>query len=897
MANALTYYGMDKPILPYKSFTSPVDESPHFVYGSQNVLALASGYLTKRNGFSDALETALSAVPGVIKRIFGWKRWAGSATNPGAFIVMLGTVESGRAMVWKYQIGTDASFSLLWTETGATAIPFDFIDSNNFVFFGNASTRVDMRKFDSVDCTLWGLDPPPSAPTFSIVSGVLPDGLEFDELTGTLSGTPTTAGSSTVTVTATDSAAGTATQTFNLNIDTASLSWGTRAGALPPAVQGAAYSSPVAVQGGTGPYTYTLYSGALPAGLTLSASGVVSGIPTAAGNTPFAVKATDSASTPAVLIRSFSLFVGSSAITLMPTTLPDAAIGNAYSTQLTPAGGTAPYTLGFAGGNVPAGIMFTASAGLYYISGTPTTAGVYPLTIRVTDSTGPTANVTEFVYSLTVDASALTITTAALPDPQVGVAYSQIVAISGGTGPYAFAYTAGSLTAQTGYVGGYTYTSKYGHESAMSALSDNTGLFTDQDLGWDFIASSDPQVTGINYYRSTDGGAQDPAIMRLVVSLSNATESYEDSTQDIFLGNQTGPALFVNAPPQPLRGFQWSNGRIWGFNSSAEWFTGDEEITNGTPAECMSNAQNGNFYQWPSETQGIAVTDNGVDALLSEEVWQVTGDTLDTFRKSRILRGGGTLSPTCVCVVGNTVYWVDTSKQLWSSDKGEIGLTIRTDLADIDHEQTYICYHKAGRRNWLVILDGVGGKLLLYDMDLEQWQTPWTVAATALASVQTAKGTIDLLASFATGHVRKLSLTAYDDDGTTYADQMRSNLFPLVTGARTTARNTEAIRQVEQWEMETDVSGLTDAGLPNANHPDEFYMLVDDDPNQDLSFWIQLLGPQPLQFGRDDATGMAGTRWNPDVQAARRAAFCATWDAAATGWKVYSFDLAIKPSY
>ena len=55
------------------------------------------------------------------------------------------------------------------------------------------------------------------------------------------------------------------------------------------------YTSTLAVTGGTAPFTWTLFGGVLPTGLFLNAgTGVVSGIPTAAGNSTAVITVTDS---------------------------------------------------------------------------------------------------------------------------------------------------------------------------------------------------------------------------------------------------------------------------------------------------------------------------------------------------------------------------------------------------------------------------------------------------------------------------------------------------------------------------------------------------------------------------------------------------------------------------
>lgn len=904
----LEYLGLDSPAIPYRSIASPTDEKPHFISGSVNALPTISNWIEKRPGFSTALESALSAVPGTIKRIFFWKRWAGSLTNDDCFFCMISTVEGSQSKVWKLNLGNqssiatvapDASLSLIFTDATSTT-PFDYQDSNNFVFFGNANTRQQMLKYDGTDVSLWGVDAPISAPTFEFVTGELPAGMSFDIVTGVLSGTPTTAEDSSITFTVNDAAGATAMQTLTLDIDPVGLEWTTPAGMLPPATVGVPYSYVLAVQSGTTPYAFHILSGTLPAGLTLSSTGNIFGTPSAATSAPapIAVRASDN-TLPVTqdITRSFSVFVSSAAITISPGGFPNATVGTPYTQAIVASGGTSPYVYGVVGGMIPAGLTFTPSTGT--LAGTPTAAGSFPITLRVTDAAGLKA---EFVLPFSIAAVNLTITTASLPGAQVGVAYSQTIQASGGTSPYAFSFTAGQLTAQTGYVWGYTYTSKYLHESAMSPLSTNSGIFTDQAVGVDLIASNDPQVTGINLYRSTDGGAQDPSIMRLVVSLPNTTQEYEDSTQDIFLGVQTGPALYVNDPPQPLCGFRWSNGRIWGKKLSFTWFTGNEEITNGVPVECMSDAKNGNYYQWPSEVGSIEVTGNGVDIALSEEWWQVAGNTLATFSDARITRGAGVLSPTCSCTVGDVVYWVDTSKQIWSSSGGEIGKDIRPDLANIVPDQTYMVFFKFTTMTWLCILDAANGRLLIYDMDLGFWLVPWTISATALAAGQIAKSIVSLCAAFPTGHMRKLTPTTFTDDGALYGDQLRSGLFSIVPGSRTTARNSTEVRELQQWEMELNTSMQVDGDGNQTgfgpNVPDVFQMLSDDNPiTLPLAGWLTLGPPNFLQFDAqwEQHLLLASRRWEAQLSlASRRVAMCAQWNPSAVGWVLYGFDLAWK---
>jgi len=97
-------------------------------------------------------------------------------------------------------------------------------------------------------------------------------------------------------------------------------------------------------------------SGTLPAGLTLNASsGLISGTPTAtASATPLTFKANDSGS-PAQTTANLTLTIVSQ-LTITTTSLPNGAVGTAYSQTLASTGGTGAVTWQLTSGTLPAGL-------------------------------------------------------------------------------------------------------------------------------------------------------------------------------------------------------------------------------------------------------------------------------------------------------------------------------------------------------------------------------------------------------------------------------------------------------------------------------------------------------------------------------------------------------------
>jgi Ice-binding-like/Putative Ig domain len=73
------------------------------------------------------------------------------------------------------------------------------------------------------------------------------------------------------------------------------------------------------------------------------------------------------------------------AITFAPSTVPDGAVGVAYSQTFTASGGAPPYRFGVTLGALPPGLTLT-QAGV--LSGTPTTPGTFKFSVRPTDANG-----------------------------------------------------------------------------------------------------------------------------------------------------------------------------------------------------------------------------------------------------------------------------------------------------------------------------------------------------------------------------------------------------------------------------------------------------------------------------------------------------------------------------
>jgi hypothetical protein len=210
---------------------------------------------------------------------------------------------------------------------------------------------------------------------------------------------------------------------------------------VPDGQIGVAYSQALAATGGVTPYAWSVLSGNLPAGLSLSSGGVISGTPTDAGSSNFTVRVTDSQSTPDTDDQALSIVIPVD-LSVTTSSLPNGQIGVAYSQTLAATGGVTPYSWSLASGTLPAGLSLSSGG---VISGTPTTAGTSSFTVQVTDSQTPADTATKALsIAIPVD---LSVTTSSLPNGQIGVAYSQTLAATGGVTPYSWSLASGTLPA------------------------------------------------------------------------------------------------------------------------------------------------------------------------------------------------------------------------------------------------------------------------------------------------------------------------------------------------------------------------------------------------------------------------------------------------------------------
>ena len=207
----------------------------------------------------------------------------------------------------------------------------------------------------------------------TFAAGTRPEWLAFNEMSGELSGIPTEAGQFVVAVTASNLGG---MQTINLTVTIAPAIPVLTSATMATATRGENFNFQITADNAPTGFTAT----GLPAGLTLSLGGLISGMPTTLGASTVSLTASNETGTG---MASLEITVVDPIPVISSADMASGRRDVDFAYQITASNNPTGYVVI---GVLPSGVSLNATTGL--ISGRPTTAGAYPVTLRAINSGG-----------------------------------------------------------------------------------------------------------------------------------------------------------------------------------------------------------------------------------------------------------------------------------------------------------------------------------------------------------------------------------------------------------------------------------------------------------------------------------------------------------------------------
>jgi len=460
------------------------------------------------------------------------------------------------------------------------------------------------------------------------------------------------------------------------------------------------------------------------------------------------------------------------------------------------------------------------------------------------------------------------------------------------TGPSAavtFTSGAGSLSPVIGYQWVIAFgNSSTGHISSPSAVSTNT-TGTARQFTISGNTTTDTQVDRVHVFRNIDGGSIFFELPGSPVTYANyAASGFVDNNADSTLTSSVAPLPNQNNRPTASDDPVWFANRIWTHSGDTLYYSDFEELVRGVEEEAFAST---NLRSFGKEIVGKRVAGEYLLIFTADTIFRIYGDSLATFRMDTLVTGRGLLNRAASVSFSaqisegspyvGLVAWLDSSNTVWITDGTsltELSIPIRPDIASIVHAQAGMAFHASGNRDWLILMDGEGGKLYVYDLDTKRWMPPWSITnTTAIYSGATAVGTQRLFLGRSKTALNQDS--GYTDTGVAYTATATTNLFDIVP-----LDNPSMTGIVDHIEVETGTVTPT------------VKFLLDENPaTGTFTTASTSINPPNRTQGTNLLETWFQVRSETGNRAARRASLQITFSATDSNFQVYGIALAYEP--
>ncbi len=462
-----------------------------------------------------------------------------------------------------------------------------------------------------------------ATPPVTYSASGLPAGLAINSTSGLITGTPTTAGTTTGTVSITNSSGQVNTANISVTINPAAgtptiSSAATLSGTVGSAIT--AYSITATVPSGAAAVT-SFNVGALPAGLALggtTTAPTISGTPTASGTYSVSLSANSASGTGASATLTITVAPAAAAPVISSATTAPVSTSSAFSYQITASNSPTSYSAS----GLPLGLSLNTTSGL--ISGTASVPGVNTVTLVATNAAGSSAS---FTLTLTVG-SVSVVSSATTASGTVGASFSYSITGSNTLTSFNVGSLPGGLTANTtsGLISGTPTLA--GVTSVTLSANNATGTGPSVTLvitigaaasgGGGGSGGSGGSTGGSGGSGAVGGGGSPP-----VIAAQPQSQSVVEGAEVVFSVSATGTAL----------NFQWSkNGTL---------IVGAQSATYSLPRAGAADA--GSYTVYISNTAG-AVTSSTATLTVATAV----APTITTQPAAASVAAGGNATLTVV---------------------------------------------------------------------------------------------------------------------------------------------------------------------------------------------------------------------------------------------------------